>query len=314
MKKLTWLITLIVGSLLGAGGNSWAQTAFFSDIRGTVTVVDATGGKSEASYDRQLSAGERVSAGGNGFATITYYTGREVDVNANGSHTIGEEVRAASGGSHVKGSVAGASSLNAAKSTPGATRGDATPAHTLNVVTPIYPAGTAILEKNPMFKWQDSRTTPAQKYVVVISDAFAGKVGEFSISGKTEAAYPISLPALEVDIDYSWIVKTESGEALSAPINFSVFDPKDQPKLDKELAQVTTECGGDNTSLKWYLNTANVYESYRLMKPAEETILKLIAAQPKLPQAHMRLAQIYDHIGLALQAEAARKKAESLLK
>lgn len=296
----------------------WAQEAFFTSLNGDVKVVDSSGTEKAASIEMQLNKGDKVVTGSGGQAMLMYFTGKEVALYGDQNHTIGQK----DGKSGGLGSAVGTllSSQDEAGTTPGATRlGEGTTTSGSGtgkidaVVIPLYPVETKVLDARPVFKWKDTRGGN-QKYIISVSNVFMGSEIAFPAMNTSEAQFPAAEEPLQVDVDYSWSVKAQNGKLLSSPVAFSLFDPKDKPRLDAALANAKSNAGGDTGSVKYFLLTANVYKKFDLLQQEQETLEKLVQAHPNLAQGHMRLATVYEKTGQIDQAASARAKANALRK
>ncbi len=289
------------------------DVAFFSKVKGDVTIVDAKGQKKAANLKIKLTDGDKVNTGANGSATIMYYTGKEVVLGSNKNHTVKKKQEESSFLSGLYSTLSGmvwGQESNA--SMAGATRAWAGDAN--RMITATYPSETKVLEPEPVFKWADHRKTPGKDYIVTIKSEISDFKYDINISGVTEVAYPKTAPKLKIEEKYVWTVKDAKGPDVSPAVKFSLMDPGESETMADDLKEIQKVCNNDITNPQWYLLTAALYRDYGLMKQAETAIQNLIQLKPDMAQAHIMLATLYKETGrleeAKIEEEAARKLSE----
>lgn len=307
----SWLV--LTGAVCGQ------DHAFFTAFDGPVKVITQSGEENPPSFDLLLKSGDRVIAEKSGSALIMYYSGKEVAVYSEHSHTVGQSEQPSSGSllstigkaiaDESEGSLPGASDLTggqlAAASGSIQSPGDA------DIVRLIYPVATTIIKKNPTFRWADNRGA-SQNYKLVISDVFSGQANTFPVNGQTEFEYPATSAALTADVSYSWQIQDENGKPLSTVSIFSLKDAAQIARIEDQLTQVILDCNGDMSSTAWHMRTAAVYRQADLFGEAENVLRRLLDLKPDYLPAHLLLAKIYDQTGRADDAKKALSKANQL--
>jgi tetratricopeptide (TPR) repeat protein len=285
--------------------------AFFSKVKGSVKVVDAKGKETKATTSTKLNDGDRVVAGKDGSATITYYSGKEVMLAAGKSYAVKGKQEESSFLSSLYSTL---SNLvwgeTSGSSMAGATRAWAGDAN--RMITATYPSETKILESEPVFKWVDHRKNAGKDYLVTIRSEITSFKYEIPVSGSTEITYPKTAPKLSEDDKYVWTVKDPKGADVSPEVHFSLIHPDDKTTMEDDLKEVIKVCNGDNTNPQFYLLSAALYRDYGLMKQAENAILNLIALKPDMAQAHIMLATLYKETGRLEEAKVAEDTARKL--
>lgn len=290
------------------------DVAFFSKVKGNVKIIDLKGKEKQATTKIKLTDGDRVTTGTDGSATIMYYTGKEVVLGSNKSHTVKKKQEESSFLSGLYSTLSGlvwGQESNA--SMAGATRAWAGDAN--RMITATYPSETKILEMEPVFKWADHRKVAGKDYIVTIKSEISDFKYDINISGVTEVAYPKTAPQLKVEEKYIWTVKDAKGADVSPAVKFSLIDPSESETMAEDLKEIQKVCNNDITNPQWYLLTAALYRDYGLMKQAETAIQNLIQLKPDMAQAHIMLATLYKETGrleeAKLEEETARKLSES---
>lgn len=289
------------------------DVAFFSKVKGTVKITDASGKEKKATTSTKLVDGDRVTTGADGSATIMYYTGREVVLAAKKTHSVKKKQEESSFLSGLYSTLSGlvwGQESNA--SMAGATRAWAGDAN--RMITATYPSETKILETEPVFKWSDHRKTAGKDFIVSIKSEISDFKYDINVSGVNEVAYPKTAPKLKVEEKYVWTVKDAKGADVSPAVRFSLIDPSESQNMNDDLKEIQKVCNNDITNPQWYLLTAALYRDYGLMRQAETAIQNLIQLKPDMAQAHIMLATLYKETGrleeAKLEEEAARKLSE----
>lgn len=289
------------------------DVAFFSKVKGTVKITDASGKEKKATTSTKLVDGDRVTTGADGSATIMYYTGREVVLAAKKTHSVKKKQEESSFLSGLYNTLSGlvwGQESNA--SMAGATRAWAGDAN--RMITATYPSETKILETEPVFKWSDHRKTAGKDFIVSIKSEISDFKYDINVSGVNEVAYPKTAPKLKVEEKYVWTVKDAKGADVSPAVRFSLIDPSESQNMNDDLKEIQKVCNNDITNPQWYLLTAALYRDYGLMRQAETAIQNLIQLKPDMAQAHIMLATLYKETGrleeAKLEEEAARKLSE----
>ncbi len=310
MRITKWIILMIMGVVVTQV--TMAQdVAFFSSVKGTVKITDANGKQKTATSSTKLADGDKVVTGSNGKATIMYYSGKEVVLGPSKTHLVKgkKEDDSFLGGLYTTLSdlIWGKSSTS---SMAGATRAWAGDANRMIVGT--YPSETKIMEDEPVFKWNDNRTSGSKDYILVIKSEISDFKFELPVKDATEVAYPKTAPRLKEQEKYVWTVKDVSGKDVSPQVGFSLLAGEDKTILEEDLKEILKVCNGDNTNPQWYLLTSALYRDYGLMKQAENAILALIALKPDMAQAHVMLATLYKETGRLEEAKAEEEVSRKL--
>lgn len=310
--KMKGLILSLTGLFLMAQLAMAQDVAFFSSIKGKVTITDASGKAKAANMQTKLMEGDKIVTGNDGSVTIMYYTGKEVVVGNNKTYSIVKTKQEQN--SFLSGLYSSLSGMlwgeTSGTSMAGATRAWAGDANRL--ITATYPSETKILESEPVFKWMDHRKTSTKEYVIQIKSEISDFKYEINVSGVNEAVYPKTAPKLKNDERYVWTVKDAKGTDISPQVGFTLINSDDRNTMEDDLKEILKVCNGDNTNPQWYLLTAALYRDYGLMKQAENSILALIALKPDMAQAHIMLATLYKETGRLEEAKIAEETARKL--
>jgi hypothetical protein len=310
MKTKMLVLSLVTCFVLGQLAVA-QDVAFFSSVKGKVTVTDSKGKQKTADLKTKIYEGDKIATGANGNVTIMFYTGKEVVLGNNKTYSVKskqEENTFLSGlYSSLSGMLWGESS---GSSVAGATRAWAGDAN--RMITATYPSETKILESEPVFKWVDHRKNAGSDYTILIKSETTDFKYEISVSGVTETAYPKTAPKLKQAERYKWTVKDSKGTEVSPAVEFSLIGDEDKTTMEDDLKEILKVCNSDNTNPQWYLLTAALYRDYGLMKQAENSILALIALKPNMAQAHIMLATLYKEIGRLEEAKIAEDTARKI--
>lgn len=313
-RKFAAFLTICFSLFLINEASAQVAVAVFSSVKGTVTIVGSDGKTKTVTPDTQVKEGDVVKVGGNGSATILYFSGKEVSLAANENHSVRANQEQASDNilSNLWGSLTDLLSFgDKGTSQAGATRawvGDED-----RQITAVYPSETKIIEDAPIFKWKDHRKETAGKsYVVEIRSELTDFEYDIPVASGTEVEYPKLAPPLKEDEKYVWTVKDKEGVDVSPTVGFSRLNSGDKEYLEEDLVYILETCNSDNTNPQYYLLSAALYRDYGLMKQAENSIKALISLKPDMAQAYIMLATLYKETGRLDEAEAQEKVARDL--
>ncbi len=310
MKIKLTVIGFVLCFVLGQSAVA-QDVAFFSVVKGKVTVTDAKGKSKKADMKTKIYEGDKIATGADGSVTIMFYSGKEVVLGNNKTYSVKSKQEDNSFLSGLYSSLSGMLwGESSGKSVAGATRAWAGDAN--RMITAIYPSETKVIENEPVFKWVDHRKNPGNNYTILIKSETTDFKYEMNISGVREAVYPKTAPKLKQSERYKWTVKDAQGTEISPAVEFSLIANEDKEVMEDDLKEILKVCKGDNTNPQWYLLTAALYRDYGLMKQAENSILALIALKPNMAQAHIMLATLYKETGRLEEAKIAEESARKI--
>ncbi len=290
---LTKLIVLaLFSALIFLSTEIAAQSvAAFSSIKGTVT-IQSDGSSKKARKSSKLRDGDRVKTGKNGRAVIIYYSGKEVVLRSNESHTV--RVRKNKKNSRTGGIGKVVSDLfwgkEKSKSVAGTTRwqgeeGDST----LQVA---YPMRSKINEGRPLFRWRD--LNGSGPYTLTIYSEISDFRFSSTISG-TWFQYPVTAPVLVEEEPYVWSVADSDGR-VSSEVSFSIIHSEEKANLAKDLRELKAGVLDENSELSDFTLSA-LYYQYNLFHSALKHAKDAAVEYPDMPQAYMLMETLNLRLG-----------------
>lgn len=281
------------------------SVAAFSSIKGTVT-IHSDGSSVKARKSSKLQNGDRVKTGKNGRAVIIYYSGKEVVLRNNASHTV--RAKKSKKNSRTGGIGKVVSDLfwgkEKSKSVAGTTRwqgedGDST----LQVA---YPMRSKIVERQPVFRWHDLKGADSYTLTIYseISDFRFSKV----VTG-TWFEYPVDAPTLKEEEPYVWSVADSSGR-VSNEISFSIIHSEEKNNLAEDLNELRTNVADENIELSDFALSA-LYYRYNLFHIALQHAKNAAVDYSEMPQLYTLMETVNLRLG---NQKAARENAMQFAK
>jgi len=271
---------------------SGQSVAAFSSVKGDVTIK--SGSKtSKARSSSKLKNGDRIKAGSNGKAVIIYYSGKEVVLRNNGSHTIrsskSKKNSQASGLGKVVSDLLWGKEKS--KSVAGTTRWQTAEEDTTLIT--VYPRRSKILESRPIFRWAD--TMNKRFYTLTIES----EVSEYSYSTRVHGtwfAYPAGAPKLGSEDQYVWHISDSSGRQ-SAKVYFSLLGDEQHAYLKNDVLEIELLKPSDGETVKTDFLLSAAHYRYNLFHSALDYAQQAAVAHPEMPGVYTLLETLNTRLG-----------------
>jgi len=266
------------------------SVAAFSSIKGTVT-IQSDGSSKKARKSSKLRNGDRVKTGENGRAVIIYYSGKEVVMRSNDSHTIRSKKNKKNSRTGGIGKVV--SDLfwgkEKSKSVAGTTRwqgekGDST----LQIA---YPMRSKITEHRPVFRWYDLQQNGPYKLTI------RSEVSDFLYTVEVVGSwfeYPASAPRLHAEEQYVWSV--ENGSRKSNEVFFSILHDDEAAYLKQDMQELEALAAEEETPVS-DITLSVLYYQYNLFHLARLHAENAASIHAEMPQLHMLLETVNLRLG-----------------
>lgn len=175
----------------------------------------------------------------------------------------------------------------------------------------ITPRNTFLLTNRPTFRW-NRPVQGAKSYTVrLISLSLRKDIWQKENVTDNKLTYPPDAPPLQPGVDYSLVIKVESGSSSNeeeSPVTFRVLDARDADDVRSASALIYQQQLPEETKS---LLLAYLYSGYYLRAEAIE-LLEPLAAKSQTPAVHRLVGDLYRQVGLASLAEPYYLKAVQL--
>jgi len=180
----------------------------------------------------------------------------------------------------------------------GSTRGGTDPA----IPYIISPRKTRLLDDRPLLSWNE--IPGASSYAVQVKDTNTGQIIWETMVAGSDLPYP-GEPPLESGVTYLLIVEADNGRSSQDEgvpgLGFSLLDEGDAQRVRAAAAQVGGLQLHDEAQA---LALAQIYTAHGVIAEAMGILEPLAQAGSRAGAVYRTLGDLYQHVGLSLDAEA----------
>ena len=311
-RFLAFAATVLLSSALAAPLLA-DPVAVLAAVKGKVQVVPArTKGVVRATFGRGLERGDKVTVAAGGSATVFFSDGNVVELSEKSSVTIGGRAEKAPATAGLPGEVYTQVSrfVTAGSRRTGliATTEMRGPENGAALI--VAPRHTTVLQDRPTLRWRG--VTGATRYRARLADA-EGRELWMKETAEMELAFPADVAALAPGAAYELSVDAISDAKLlrSETVGFRIASAELARSVEENLNRIHESAGGAGTAAATYLAGSYV-AGLGLYQDAARHFFALCQLDPKSPDPHEALGNVYSRVGLMDLAAAEFERALAL--
>lgn len=304
---------LLIVSLILAAPSVAQEVAFFASLRGVVVLKKQGFETRSATLLDKLSVGDEIRTGGDGSATITFYTGKETRLGSIQTLVISKEENSLGFLGRVSRILT--SLIWDSTDTRLATGGTRGGLNKKREIRALMPYDTQVYGGEITFTWNDSRSKLGTSYrlQIIKTPGALTRTIPLNNSKSSWVASPPSL-GLERGGTYTWSIKDEDSKESSKERRFSFLSREDETRLTNDLDSLRSYLYNLKPGTKFQLLSAAVYWQYGLYSEVVRGLLPIVKSNPELIPGHELLAGAFEKLGMKEEFAATRDSILSIVK
>ena len=317
-SRVHWYDFLVLFLFAGTQGLS-QDVAFFTSLKGSVSLKRTGEQTRSALLLDKLSIGDEIRTGENGSFTIMFYTGKELRIGKRQTFTVTEDKESPGFLKRIAFILSGLIwDTTQARIKTGGTRGSFPNRRAIEALEPGLRLGSIsgsklLYQKDISFKWDDTLSSSETEYHLRIMKSPGAFDKTIAVRGATIfVATPSSL-GLEQSGTYTWSVKDEKTNVRSGDRRFSFLSPNEEADLKAELEQIRKQPKGVDSDSRIALLSSALYMHYGLYTEIEGLLEPLTKKNPEFLPAYEILTAVYDRLEIHEKALNTKEKFKSVI-